>query len=388
MATILQNLPAGEKVGIAFSGGLDTSAALHWMRAQGRDSVRLHREPRPARRARLRRDSAARAAVRRREGAPHRLPRTARRRRPRGAAVRRVPHLHRRRPLLQHHADRPRRHRHDARRRDEGRRRPHLGRRQHVQGQRHRAVLPLRPARQSEPADLQAVARSARSSTSSAGARRCRSTCSAAGLAYQMSAEKAYSTDSNMLGATHEAKDLERLNTGITIVEPIMGVAFWRDDVAGQARRGHDPLRRRPAGRAERHHVQGRRAADARGQPHRRPSRARHERSDREPDHRGQEPRHLRSARHGAALHRLRAPDHRHPQRGHDRAVSRQRPAPRPPALSGPLVRSAGDDAARDGAALGRARHHRRGDGRAAPRQRLLDPRHDDPRTSPTSPNG
>ena len=35
-----------------------------------------------------------------------------------------------------------------------------------------------------------------------------------------------------MLGATHEAKDLERLNTGITIVEPIMGVAFWRDNVA------------------------------------------------------------------------------------------------------------------------------------------------------------
>ena len=46
-----------------------------------------------------------------------------------------------------------------------------------------------------------------------------------------MSAEKAYSTDSNMLGATHEAKDLERLDTGVTIVEPIMGVAFWRDDV-------------------------------------------------------------------------------------------------------------------------------------------------------------
>jgi argininosuccinate synthase len=51
------------------------------------------------------------------------------------------------------------------------------------------------------------------------------------GLPYHMSAEKAYSTDSNMLGATHEAKDLERLNTGITIVEPIMGVASWRDDV-------------------------------------------------------------------------------------------------------------------------------------------------------------
>ena len=53
----------------------------------------------------------------------------------------------------------------------------------------------------------------------------------AAGLAYKMSAEKAYSTDSNMLGATHEAKDLERLDTGIAIVEPIMGVASWRDDV-------------------------------------------------------------------------------------------------------------------------------------------------------------
>src|SRR3569832_1672364 len=35
MSTILQHLPAGEKVGIAFSGGLDTSAALHWMRAKG-----------------------------------------------------------------------------------------------------------------------------------------------------------------------------------------------------------------------------------------------------------------------------------------------------------------------------------------------------------------
>jgi argininosuccinate synthase len=52
-----------------------------------------------------------------------------------------------------------------------------------------------------------------------------------AGLAYHMSTEKAYSTDSNMLGATHEAKDLEHLNTGIKIVKPIMGVAFWRDDV-------------------------------------------------------------------------------------------------------------------------------------------------------------
>ncbi len=53
----------------------------------------------------------------------------------------------------------------------------------------------------------------------------------AAGFAYRMSAEKAYSTDSNLLGATHEAKDLEQLDSSIRIVQPIMGVASWRDDV-------------------------------------------------------------------------------------------------------------------------------------------------------------
>jgi len=52
-----------------------------------------------------------------------------------------------------------------------------------------------------------------------------------AGFDYRMSAEKAYSTDSNILGATHEAKDLEFLDKGVAIVTPIMGVAFGRDDV-------------------------------------------------------------------------------------------------------------------------------------------------------------
>ena len=55
------------------------------------------------------------------------------------------------------------------------------------------------------------------------------------GFNYKMSVEKAYSTDSNMLGATHEAKDLEFLNSGIRIVNPIMGVAFWKEDVAIKA---------------------------------------------------------------------------------------------------------------------------------------------------------
>jgi argininosuccinate synthase len=55
------------------------------------------------------------------------------------------------------------------------------------------------------------------------------------GFDYKMSAEKAYSTDSNILGATHEAKDLERLDSGIKIVNPIMGVPFWRDDCVVRA---------------------------------------------------------------------------------------------------------------------------------------------------------
>ena len=58
---------------------------------------------------------------------------------------------------------------------------------------------------------------------------------SRAGFGYRMSAEKAYSTDSNLLGATHEAKDLEFLDRGMQIVEPIMGVPFWRDDVVVKA---------------------------------------------------------------------------------------------------------------------------------------------------------
>ena len=58
---------------------------------------------------------------------------------------------------------------------------------------------------------------------------------SRAGFGYKMSVEKAYSTDSNILGATHEAKDLEFLDNGVTIVEPIMGVASWREDVPVKA---------------------------------------------------------------------------------------------------------------------------------------------------------
>src|ERR1700751_4277725 len=52
----------------------------------------------------------------------------------------------------------------------------------------------------------------------------------AQGFAYKMRAEKADSPGSNLLGRTHEAKDLESLSSGIKSVNPIMGVPFWRDD--------------------------------------------------------------------------------------------------------------------------------------------------------------
>src|ERR1700742_650891 len=63
-----------------------------------------------------------------------------------------------------------------------------------------------------------------------------------AGFGYKMSAEKAYSTDSNILGATHEAKDLELLTSSMKIVVPIMGSAFWRDDVEINGKELADPV--------------------------------------------------------------------------------------------------------------------------------------------------
>jgi argininosuccinate synthase len=53
----------------------------------------------------------------------------------------------------------------------------------------------------------------------------------ARGLPHGSSSEKAYSTDANLLGATHEAKDLEFLSTSMKIVEPIMGVAHWDEEI-------------------------------------------------------------------------------------------------------------------------------------------------------------
>src|SRR5215213_9829586 len=173
------------------------------------------------------------------------------------------------------------------------------------------------------------------------------------GFAYKMSAEKAYSTDSNLLGATHEAKDLEHLDSGIKIVNPIMGVPFWRDDCAVKAEK--------VAVRFEE------------GQPV-----ALNGQTFTDPVALFLEANAI-GGRHGAAAHRLRTSGHRHPQRGHDRAIPHQRLAPWPAALSGTVVRFPGPHVARNRPTLGGAPHHRRGDARAAPWQRLFDPEHREP---------
>ena len=157
----------------------------------------------------------------------------------------------------------------------------------------------------------------------------------AAGFEYKTSVEKAYSTDSNILGATHEAKDLEYLNAGVNIVNPIMGVAFWKDEVK--------VARETVSVRFEQ------------GQPVA-----------------------LNGKTFASALDLFTEANviggrHGHPQRGYDRAVPKQRAPPRSAFVPRPLVRSADADVARDGAALGGERHHRRSDDRAAARQRLFD---------------
>jgi hypothetical protein len=132
MSVILESLPVGQKVGIAFSGGLDTSAALHWMKQKGAipyaytanlgqpDESDYDEIPRKAleygaEKARLIdcRGPLVREGI---------------------AALQagRLPHHNGWSSLLQHHAHRPRGHRHHARGRNEGGRRPHLGRRVNV----------------------------------------------------------------------------------------------------------------------------------------------------------------------------------------------------------------------------------------------------------------
>ena len=249
VSKVLTSLPVGERVGIAFSGGLDTSVAVAWMRDKGAvpctytADIGQYDEPDidgvPGRAlqygAELARAVDCTAPAGR--GGPGR------------PGLRRLPHPLRRPRLLQHHAARPRRHRHDAGARDARGRRRHLGRRLDLQGQRHRAVLPLRPARQPRRCASTSRGSTPTSSPSSAAAHEMSQWLTEHGLPYRDSQEKAYSTDANIWGATHEAKTLEHLDVSLETVEPIMGVQFWDPAVAIETEDVTDPLRAGPPGR-------------------------------------------------------------------------------------------------------------------------------------------
>src|SRR4051812_14194017 len=230
MATILQNLPAGQKVGIAFSGGLDTSAALHWMKAKGAipyaytanlgqpdepdyDEIPRRAMQYGAEKARLvdcRAQLAAEGLAALQAGAFH-------------ISTAGVPYFNTT-PLGRAVTGTMLV---AAMKKDDV----------HIWGDGstfkgndierfYRYGLLVNPGlRIYKPwLDQQFI-------DELGGRKEMSEYMQRAGFAYRMSVEKAYSTDSNMLGATHEAKDLEHLNTGIKIVEPIMGAAFWRPEV-------------------------------------------------------------------------------------------------------------------------------------------------------------
>ena len=206
-------------------------------------------------------------------------------------------------------------------------------------------------------------------------------------LPYRDSQEKAYSTDANIWGATHEAKTLEHLDVSLEIVEPIMGVKFWDpaveiapEDVTIGFEQGRpvaingDDVRR-PGARwcTRRTPIGGRHGLGMSDQIENRIIEAKSRGIYEAPGH-------------GAALDRLRAAAQRDPQRGHHRQLPRRGPPARPAALRGPLARPAGADAARVAPALGRLAGHRRGDAAAAARRGLHDPAHRRAGTSPTTP--
>ena len=230
MATILQSVPAGQRVGIAFSGGLDTSAALHWMRAKGAipyaytanlgqpDEADYDDIPRKAllygaERARLvdcRRQLVVEGLAALQSGAFHISTAgvTYFNTTPIGRAVTGTMLV-------------------IAMREDDvniwGDGSTFKG--NDIERFYRYGLLANPGLRIYKPwLDQQFI-------DELGGRKEMSEYMDRAGLSYKMSAEKAYSTDSNILGATHEAKDLEHLNKGMTIVAPIMGVAFWRDDV-------------------------------------------------------------------------------------------------------------------------------------------------------------
>src|SRR5918995_6437525 len=230
MSTILQNLPVGERVGIAFSGGLDTSAALHWMRSKGAIpyayTANLGQPDEPdyeeiPRRAREYGAEQARLIDCRKQLAHE------------GIAALQCGAFHISTAGVPYFNTTP------------------LGRAVtgtmlvvamkeddvHIWGDGstfkgndierfYRYGLLANPSlRIYKPwLDADFV-------TELGGRKEMSEWLTAHGLPYRDSAEKAYSTDANIWGATHEAKRLEHLDASIELVQPIMGVRFWDPDV-------------------------------------------------------------------------------------------------------------------------------------------------------------
>jgi len=231
MATILQNLPAGQKVGIAFSGGLDTSAALHWMRNKGAIpyayTANLGQPDEPdydeiPRKAMLYGAEAARLIDCRAQLVSE------------GIAALQAGAFHISTAGITYFNTTP------------------IGRAvtgtMLVTSMKDDAVNIWGDGSTYKGNDIERFYRYGLLANPGlkiykpwldqafidelGGRAEMSEFMRQAGFDYKMSADKAYSTDSNLLGATHEAKDLEFLSSGMKIVQPIMGVAFWRDDVA------------------------------------------------------------------------------------------------------------------------------------------------------------
>ncbi len=226
MSKVLTTLPLGERVGIAFSGGLDTSVAVAWMRDKGADPVHLHRRHRAVRRARHRGHPGPRAGVRCRARAFDRL------QAPlvdEGLAALACGAFHIRSAGRTYFNTTP------LGRAVTG---TLLVRAMHEDGvdiwgdgstfkgndieRFYRYGLLANPELQIYKPWLDA------DFVHELGGRKEMSQwLTERDLPYRDSQEKAYSTDANIWGATHEAKTLEHLDTSLETVDPIMGVRFW-----------------------------------------------------------------------------------------------------------------------------------------------------------------
>ena len=231
MATILDRLPRGKKVGIAFSGGLDTSAAVHWMRAKGAIPYAYTAnlgQPDEADIAEIPRRALACGAAKARlvECRPQLVAE--------GIAAIQCGAFHIATGGATYFNTTP------------------LGRAvtgtMLVVAMREDGVGIWSDGSTYKGNDIERFYRygllanpalkiykpwlDPRFNDELGGRREMSSYLKKAGIRYKASAPKAYSTDANLLGATHEAKDLEYLNKGVGIVKPIMGVAFWRAEAA------------------------------------------------------------------------------------------------------------------------------------------------------------